>query len=104
MCATFFIMSGQYKKKIKLSPKPPFSPQAGLGFAWRLGAELISGILVGLFLGYAIDGTWGTQPWGLVSMVVLGSAAGLLNIFRMLGLWGKAAVKTSPPPEEEKDG
>jgi len=97
-------MSSHYKARNKETQKPPFSPQAGLGFAWRLGVEFISGILVGLFLGYAIDETWGTQPWGLVIMVMLGSAAGLLNIFRMLGLWGKASVKTSPPPEEEKDG
>lgn len=86
----------------KPSRKQPFSLQKGLGFAWRVGIEFMSGILVGLFLGYAIDQVWGTQPWGLVVMVLFGSAAGLLNIFRMLGLWGGS--KTPPPPEEEKDG
>ena len=92
------------KASSKRSEKQPFSPQTSLGFAYRLGIEFISGILVGLLLGYAIDEGLGTQPWGLVAMVLLGSAAGLLNIFRTLGLWG-LPPKTPPlPPKEEKDG
>jgi ATP synthase protein I len=77
------------KGPFKSPKKQPFSPQSGLGFAYRLGMEFMSGILVGLLFGYAIDQIWQTQPWGLVAMVLLGSAAGLLNIFRLLGLWGK---------------
>lgn len=84
------------------SEKKPFSPQAGLGFAYRLGIEFLSGVLVGLFLGYAIDQIWGTQPWGLVVMALLGSAAGLLNIFRLMGLWGARRAKTPPSFEREK--
>lgn len=67
--------------------KPPFSPQSGLGLAYRVGIEFISGILVGLILGYALDQGLGTQPWGLVIMVLVGASAGLLNIFRLLELW-----------------
>ena len=93
------------KTPSKHSRKQPFSPQQGLGFAYRLGIEFISGILVGLLLGYAIDEVLGSQPWGLVAMVLLGSMAGVLNIFRMLGLWGAPAPKTPPlPSKEEKDG
>jgi ATP synthase protein I len=93
----------------KKSPKPPqqspFSPQAGLGFAYRIGIEFISGILVGLLLGYTIDHALDTQPWGLVMMVLLGASAGLLNIFRMLNLWPCPSGKTHPPlSNEEKDG
>jgi ATP synthase protein I len=92
------------KTSSKHSEKQPFSPQTNLGLAYRLGIEFISGILVGLLLGYAIDEELGTQPWGLVAMVLLGSAAGLLNIFRILGLW-RSPPKTPPlPPKEEKNG
>ncbi len=92
------------KTSSKHSEKQLFSPQTNLGFAYRLGIEFISGILVGLLLGYAIDEGLGTQPWGLVAMVLLGSAAGLLNIFRILGLWAPPPKTPPLPPEEEKDG
>jgi len=49
---------------------PKFSPQSQLGFAWRVGTEFISGIFVGLLLGYAIDHVFGAKPWGLVVMVM----------------------------------
>lgn len=93
------------KNSSKSSRKTTFSPQSGLGFAYRIGIEFISGILVGLFLGYVLDHVLNTQPWGLVSMVVLGAGAGLLNIFRMLGIWNPSSGKSSiSPSNEEKDG
>jgi ATP synthase protein I len=91
--------------KRPLRPERPFSAQSGLSFAFQVGTEFTSGILVGLLMGYAIDQVFGTQPWGLVVMVLLGSAAGMLNIFRMLGLWGPSTTKNNPtPPGKEKDG
>lgn len=88
------------KKSSKKPQKQPFTPQTGLGFAYRLGMEFFSGILVGLLLGYGIDHLWGTQPWGLVIMVIFGAAAGILNIFRLLGLWGAPPSSTG----EKKNG
>jgi ATP synthase protein I len=82
-----------------------FSPESGLAFALRLGTEFTSGILVGLLMGYAIDHVFETQPWGLVVMVVLGATAGILNIFRLVGLW--RPLPTQKPPSsrsEKKDG
>jgi ATP synthase protein I len=89
----------------KKPQKPHFSSQAGLGAAYRIGIEFISGILVGLILGYTLDQVLGTQPWGLVVMVLLGASAGVLNIFRILGLWNPPSAK--PPmsaKNERKDG
>ena len=82
--------------------KSPFSPHASLEAAYRVGIEFISGILVGLLLGYTIDHVLDTQPWGLVIMVLLGASAGLLNIFRMLGMWPSSAKMPPPPPVETK--
>lgn len=91
------------KKSLK---KQSFSPLSGLGFAYRIGIEFTSGILVGLLMGYAIDTKFNTQPWGLVVMIILGASAGLLNIFRLLGMWGNPDRKEppSPPHQEDKDG
>jgi ATP synthase protein I len=70
--------------------------------------EFFSGILVGLLLGYVVDHIFDTQPWGLVAMVILGAAAGILNIFRMLGLGGFLSPKAGAPKSgevgEKKDG
>lgn len=93
------------KNSSKQPQKPTFSVQSGLGFAYRIGLEFISGILVGLILGYALDHVLDTQPWGLVVMVLLGASAGLLNIFRILGLWNPSPGNASTPtPDKEKNG
>lgn len=46
---------------------------------WAVGIEFVGSVLVGGFIGWAID-NWtglGTRPWGLVVMLVLGFAAGV---------------------------
>lgn len=55
---------------------------AGAGFAWRVGIEMVAALIVGLGLGLLIDGWLGTRPWGLVLFVLLGLAAGMLNVYR----------------------
>jgi F0F1-type ATP synthase assembly protein I len=47
-----------------------------------IGLEL-AGAIAGLaFLGYWIDGRFGTTPWGIVGGVVLGLVGGLYNLVR----------------------
>ncbi|MBI1954214.1 MAG: AtpZ/AtpI family protein [Proteobacteria bacterium] len=53
-----------------------------LGIAFRLGTEFVSAIFVGLLLGYLIDYFLGTKPFGLIIMIILGSLAGFLNVYR----------------------
>jgi ATP synthase protein I len=60
------------------------SPQSNLGYALRLGSEFISGIILGLIIGYVIDFYFQTNPWGMVVFIVLGTAAGFLNVFRFI--------------------
>ena len=50
--------------------------------AFRFVAELIVGVGVGGFIGWALDRQFGTKPWLLVLFVTLGFAAGLLNVIR----------------------
>jgi ATP synthase protein I len=65
-----------------------------LGRAVRLGSEFIAAILVGVALGYGFDLLVGTQPWGMLVMLLVGFAAGILNVTRAVAEMNKA----SPPP------
>lgn len=55
---------------------------AAFGQAFRYAAELIVGVGVGGFIGWALDRQFGTAPWLMVLFVILGFAAGLLNVIR----------------------
>lgn len=52
------------------------------GKAARLASEFVAGILVGGFLGWALDQLFGTLPLGLISFTLLGFGAGILNMAR----------------------
>ncbi|HUC60807.1 MAG TPA: AtpZ/AtpI family protein [Alphaproteobacteria bacterium] len=68
-----------------------------LGIAWRIGIELVSALVVGVGIGYLLDRWLGTRPWLMVVFFVLGSAAGLLNVFRAVkGLGGAVGYKRAP--------
>jgi ATP synthase protein I len=56
----------------------------------RLSTELVAGVLVGAVLGWFLDRALGISPWGLIVFVLLGFAAGVLNVARTAG------VGTSP--------
>jgi ATP synthase protein I len=58
----------------------------GMAQAIRLGGEFVAGVLVGAGLGWLIDFWLGTSPWGLVVFLLLGFAAGVLNVLRAAGL------------------
>ncbi|MCK9911132.1 AtpZ/AtpI family protein, partial [Microbacteriaceae bacterium K1510] len=59
-------------------------PVNGAAFAkaFRFAAELLVGVGVGGFIGWAIDRQLGTGPWLLVLFVILGFAAGMTNLIR----------------------
>lgn len=52
------------------------------GIAFRMVAELVSGLVVGGGIGWLLDRWLGTSPWLLVVFFVLGAAAGIMNVFR----------------------
>lgn len=49
----------------------------------RVLAELLGGIVGGVFLGWVIDHFAGTSPWGLLVMMFLGIFVAFRNIIRM---------------------
>lgn len=56
--------------------------QTAFGQASRYAADLIVGVGLGGLLGWALDRQFGTAPWLMVLLVILGFAAGLLNVIR----------------------
>ena len=52
---------------------------------FRLSTELVAGVLVGAVFGWAIDRALGISPWGMIVFVLLGFAAGVLNVIRAAG-------------------
>ena len=60
----------------------------------RLGSEFIAAILVGAGIGYLLDLWLQTSPWLLLVMVLVGFAAGVLNVVRSAAEMNRAA----PPP------
>lgn len=50
---------------------------------YRIGVEFVSGIFVGVLLGYAVDSNFKTKPWGLIGFILLGAAAGFWNIYKL---------------------
>jgi ATP synthase protein I len=53
---------------------------------FRLSSELVAGVVVGAGLGWLIDRWLGVSPWGLIVFLLLGFAAGVLNVMRSAGL------------------
>lgn len=74
--------------------KDASSDMSGLARGMRIGTEFIAAILVGAGLGYLIDLGLGTSPWGLLVMLLVGFAAGILNVIRVVAEMNKA----SPAP------
>jgi ATP synthase protein I len=55
---------------------------SGYARGLRLSSELVAGVVVGAGLGLLVDHWLGTSPWGLVVFLLLGFAAGVLNLAR----------------------
>ena len=75
------------------------------GQAYKIIADLIGGVLVGLGLGFLADRFLGTTPWGIIGGVLLGFA---LSIYmarrtanRLMAQAKAAGVTAKPIPFEE---
>ena len=76
------------------------SSRSGLGFAMRLGVEIVAALIVGAGIGLLLDRWLGTAPWLLVAFFVLGAAAGMMNVYRvMTGMGGSVGYR---PGDDDK--
>src|SRR5262249_20801671 len=70
-------------------PTPDAGPAANssaMARGLRLSSELVGGVLVGAVIGYVLDRLLGSSPWGFIVFVLLGFAAGILNLMRAAGV------------------
>jgi ATP synthase protein I len=72
------------------------SDPSALARGFRLSAEFVAGILVGAGIGWLLDRGLGTSPWGMIVFLLLGFAAGVLNMMRAAGV---VRPNTLDPPE-----
>ena len=67
---------------------------SALARGFRLSTELVAGVLVGAFLGWVLDRWLGISPWGMIVFLMLGFAAGVLNVIRAAGISGTGGPDT----------
>jgi len=79
--------------------------------AWRMIIELVTGMLLGMGIGYGLDAAFGTLPLFLVIFSLIGFAAGIKT---MLGTAKQLAARNTadypatkndagPPADDEKE-
>ena len=82
---------GERLARHRASPEPeagsgPRSDPSALARGFRLSTELVAGVLVGAFIGWALDRWLGISPWGMIVFLLLGFAAGVINVMRAAGI------------------
>jgi ATP synthase protein I len=76
---------------------------SALGLGFRIGLELVVAVVFGLGVGWAIDKFLGTKPWAMIVFMVLGIAAGMLNVFRAMTGQGLAVGYGGSGPEAARE-
>lgn len=76
------------RQGLEPQPKPRGSEPDGfgpspLGIGLRVSVELVSALVVAVAIGYGLDWLFGTRPIFIAVFVLLGGAAGVLNVWRM---------------------
>jgi len=85
---------------------PPPEPQArgaALGQALRLSTELIAGVAVGGFIGWALDRFFGSAPFLMVVFLLLGATAGIFNVVKTAKAMQAAAAKPPVGNDAKRD-
>lgn len=81
------------------------STNNGLGFALRIGAELVAALVIGVGFGLFLDSWLETKPWFMLMGFLLGAAAGMFNVYRVVQHQGGAVgyrQQDKPGPDMSK--
>ena len=80
------------RKRPQAAPDPSARPRSGgassLGQAMTISTEFVAGVIAGGILGWIVDHVFGTKPWGLIVLLMLGFVAGIYNVMRVSGFAG----------------
>ena len=85
------------------APKRPNAAKSDLARGLKLSSEFIAGVLVGALIGYLFDRFLGTSPFGLIVFLLLGFAAGVLNVLRETGSVARAETRIGALPPRAGD-
>jgi len=66
--------------------RPAGVDASAMARGFRLSTELVAGVLVGAAIGWLLDRWLGISPWGMIVFLLLGFAAGVLNVMRAAGV------------------
>lgn len=78
------------------------SSTSGYAQAMKISSEFIAGIVVGGGIGWVLDQWLETRPFGLIVFLLLGFAAGVLNVLRSAGYVAEPDAKLRA--EKSDDG
>lgn len=85
-------LAGRRKRSRLFGDDDGEQPRTGYGLAVKISSEFIAGVTVGAILGFGFDRYFETAPWGMIVFLMLGFAAGVLNVLRAVG-------KVARPPK-----
>lgn len=79
----------------------------GMGKGYRMVWEVLSGLLGGAALGWAVDHFAGTAPWGVALGLVIGSAVSVFMAARTASRMGAESLAKNPaqpvPFDDDED-
>ncbi|MCJ2055424.1 AtpZ/AtpI family protein [Methylobacterium sp. J-048] len=80
------------RKRPQAAPDPSSRPRgtgpSSLGQAMTISTEFVAGVIAGGILGWIVDHVFGTKPWGLIVLLMLGFVVGIYNVMRVSGFAG----------------
>jgi ATP synthase protein I len=65
-------------------PNPKYEILRQFGLLGTVGLHLVLGTFTGLAIGYFLDRALGTNPWLTLVFLGFGTAAGFVNLFRIM--------------------
>ncbi len=65
---------------------------------------MVSAVIVGFIIGWLLDNWLGTNPWLKIVFILLGAAAGMLNVYRLASGFGYAVGYNKSDQDKDNKG